>query len=70
MMNIPLLNSFVKETLRIYPPMAPFSTRFAEQDYCYDGVTIPAGTGIFVGVYQLQNDPEVWHQPDVFDAYR
>ena len=69
-MNNKFLNAFVKETLRLYPPMAPFVTRVAKSDYVYKGMTIPKGCGIFVGVYQVQTDPNLWSEPEKFDPTR
>ncbi|KAI1298150.1 Thromboxane-A synthase [Halotydeus destructor] len=68
--ELPLLEAFIKETFRLYPPLAPFVTRTSNTDYQYKDMTIPAGTGIHVGVQQLQYDPKYWPEPTVFDPER
>ncbi len=64
--KIPLLNHIIKETLRMFPPAAPFTTRVADEDYEYEGVVIPKGTGVFIGVSSIHNDPTLWPEPDKF----
>ncbi|KAI1298149.1 Thromboxane-A synthase [Halotydeus destructor] len=68
--DLPLLDAFVKETLRLYPPVAPFVNRVGDIDYTYKGMTIPAGTGIHVGTQYLQLDPRYWPEPSKFDPQR
>ncbi|KAI1285102.1 Cytochrome P450 6B1 [Halotydeus destructor] len=68
--GLPLLEAFMKETLRLFPPLAPFVNRTADTDYRYNDMTIPAGAGIFVGVHRLHNDETSWPEPSTFDPER
>ncbi|KAG4072232.1 hypothetical protein HA402_005954 [Bradysia odoriphaga] len=64
--EIPLINHIVKETLRMFPPASPFVTRVANEDYEYEGVVIPKGSAIFIGVNSIHNDPKLWPEPEKF----
>lgn len=64
--RIPLLNHVIKETLRMYPPVSPFMSRVAEKDYEYEGIVIPKGTGVLIGVSAIHNDPQFWPEPEKF----
>ncbi|KAI1300129.1 Thromboxane-A synthase [Halotydeus destructor] len=68
--ELPLLAAFMKESLRMFPPLAPFVSRTAAANYEYNGMTIPAGAGIYVGVNQLHYDKRYWPDPMTFDPER
>lgn len=68
--NVPLLNNVIKETLRIYPPASHFTTRVAAENYEYEGLVIPKGTGVFIGVNSIHNDPSLWQEPEKFRPER
>ncbi len=48
--KVPLLLHVIKETLRMFPPVMPFTTRVPNKDYEYKGIVIPKGTTVFIGV--------------------
>lgn len=68
--KVPLLNNIVKETLRMFPPASPSTTRIGTEDYKYGSITIPKGTPIFVGVSSIHKDPMVWTDPEKFQPDR
>ncbi|KAG4079242.1 hypothetical protein HA402_006965 [Bradysia odoriphaga] len=68
--SIPLLNHIVKETLRMFPPAAPFTARVANENYEYQGIVIPKGAGVFIGVSAIHNDPKLWPEPEEFRPER
>ena len=63
------------ETLRIYP-ILPFLDRTCFSDYELPSpsgngtITLPAGTGVFVSVLGIQNDPQYFPEPEKFDPDR
>lgn len=59
------------ETLRKYPLLSAL-TRQAMKDYTFKGtkLSIPKNTVVWIPVYGLQNDPNVYPKPDVFDPER
>ncbi|KAI9495418.1 cytochrome P450 [Zychaea mexicana] len=64
------LNMVIKETLRIMPPAVTTIARIATEDTELSGVFIPKGTRVAVDVFELQRNPQVWKNPDVFDPER
>lgn len=64
--NLSYLQAVVKETLRIYPP-APFLVPHeAMEDCAIGGYHIPKGTQLYVNVWKLHRDPQVWPNPEKF----
>lgn len=62
---------FPLETLRKYPVLVWLS-RTALVDYTFSGtkIIIPRGQQVFIPVYAIQMDPEVYPNPQVFDPER
>jgi len=69
--QFPRLEAVVKETLRLYPPVA-LTIREADRDIeLPDGKgIIPVGTHLCVSVFGLHRDPEFWEQPNEFRPER
>jgi cytochrome P450 family 6 len=63
------------ETLRKYPVL-PFLERKCRSDYELPApngngtITLPVGTGVYIPVLALQNDPTYFPEPDKFDPER
>ncbi len=68
--KVPLLLRIINETLRIFPPAMPFTARVANEDYEYEGITIPKGATVFIGVSSIHNDPKLWPEPEKFRPER
>lgn len=64
------MEAVIYETMRILPPVTLFVTRTCLSDFKYKDITIPAGAGITVPVYQLHHDPRNWEEPEKFDPER
>ncbi|KAK3415208.1 hypothetical protein EUGRSUZ_H00761 [Eucalyptus grandis] len=60
------LQAIVKETLRLYPPGPLSIPHEARADCNVRGYLIPKGTRIFVNVWKLHRDPQVWSDPEKF----
>lgn len=56
------LQAVLKESMRIYPA-APLLTREAIADCTVGGYQILTGTQLFVNMYKIQRDPELWPDP-------
>lgn len=44
--------------------------RVAKNDIVISGLHIPKGMVIGIPIYSLQNDPEIWPNPEKFDPER
>ncbi len=67
--RLPLLNGFIEETLRLYPPI-PMLARHAVSPDEIDSLSVEPGDLIFVSVVGVHRDPGTWTEPDVFSFYR
>jgi len=63
------LKAVIKETLRMYPPVAIVIRKF-EKDFTYKGYTVPAGTPCTISPYLLHHNPQLWEDPEVFKPER
>ncbi|XP_050488656.1 uncharacterized protein LOC126872590 [Bombus huntii] len=65
------LDKVLKETLRKYPPL-PMLNRQAMENYTFrdTNISIPKGTDIFIPIYAIQNDSNVYPDPEKFDPER
>ena len=65
------LEKVFKETLRKYPPV-PILTRDATDDYTFNGtkVFIPKKTKLWIPMYAIHWDPNVYPNPEKFDPER
>ncbi|KAK9307618.1 hypothetical protein QLX08_002207 [Tetragonisca angustula] len=65
------LDKVFKETLRKYP-ILPMLNRRAMVNYTFRDmkITIPKGTKIWVPVYGIQHDPNIYPDPEKFDPER
>lgn len=68
--KVPLLVNVIKESLRMFPPVSPFTTRVASRDYKYEDILIPKGTSIYIAVHSIHNDPDLWPEPEAFRPER
>lgn len=68
--KVALLKNVIMETLRMYPPVSPFTSRLVGEDYEYDGIRIPKGSSVFIGVAAIHNDAVLWPEPEKFKPER
>ncbi|XP_022940482.1 cytochrome P450 CYP82D47-like isoform X3 [Cucurbita moschata] len=64
--NLIYLQAVVKETLRMYPAGPLSVPRESIEDCTVAGYHIPAKTRLWVNLYKLQRDPNVWENPNEF----
>ncbi|CAI7602509.1 unnamed protein product [Penicillium glandicola] len=68
---MPKLDSFIRETLRLSPPVMYTVQRKAMQDITIPGgATLPAGQKVMAPTFALMRDPDIYCSPDSFDPYR
>ncbi len=59
----------IEEAMRLYPPLW-LMTRKAVHDDRLGGYFVPAGTEIYIPMYFIQRNPDLWDDPDQFDPDR
>ncbi|KAJ8683698.1 hypothetical protein QAD02_019490 [Eretmocerus hayati] len=69
--NMPYADMVIQESMRIYPILS-WLDRVAENDYTFSGtdITIKKGTPVILPTRALQMDPELFHDPEIFDPER
>ncbi|CDH52107.1 cytochrome p450 [Lichtheimia corymbifera JMRC:FSU:9682] len=70
MRSLSFINMVIKETLRLNPPAVSIIPREATRDTELNGVFIPKGTRVSLDIIDLQRNPAVWQDPDVFRPER
>lgn len=69
--ELPLLNSFIKESMRLHPADSITLRRKAIETYTFeDGTVIPRGSWACVPLRILQRDPKTYADPQVFNGHR
>ncbi|KAJ9189121.1 hypothetical protein P3X46_000452 [Hevea brasiliensis] len=71
--DLPKLNylqSIISENLRLYP-VAPLLAPHLSSDGCaIEGFNVPSDTMLFVNVWAIQRDPNLWEDPTSFKPER
>ncbi|KAF9620417.1 hypothetical protein IFM89_012594 [Coptis chinensis] len=68
--NLPYIQAIIKETMRLYPP-GPVFERECSEDCEVGGFRVPAGTRLWINLWKLQRDPNVWPKdPQEFQPER
>ena len=67
--QMPYLRAWVRETLRLYPPLTILS-RISSKDLSLSGYQIPAGTELHMHIYHMSRDENVFLQPTAFRPER
>jgi len=67
--RLPLLNGFIDETLRLYPPI-PMLGRIAKSSDTLDKLPVEPETLILVSITGVQRDEKLWPDADTFSAAR
>jgi cytochrome P450 len=65
-----LVKNVVEETLRYWGPVETALPRYASEEIAVDGVAIPRGEMVLVGLASANHDPDRFVRPDSFDIMR
>ena len=61
--------NFVHELLRIYPPAWAIS-REVKENVELGGRILKKGSTVFVPIYTMHHDPQLWEEPELFNPER
>lgn len=67
--EIPSLESFIEEVLRLHPPLVLLMRRVIE-DINYNGTLIETGKTVAISIYGSHRNSEYFPDPDRFDSHR
>lgn len=67
--QLPLLERVIKESMRVLSPV-PWNGRITSQSTTLGGYDLPAGTEVFISIYQTHQIPELYPEPQVFNPRR
>ncbi|XP_072035784.1 cytochrome P450 4F12-like [Amphiura filiformis] len=64
------LTQFIKESMRLYPPVPAIGRDIKSSIKLPDGRIIPEGMSVIIDIINLHHNPNVWKDPEVFDPER
>lgn len=68
--EMPVLEGFVNETLRLHPPLLTLMRQVVNQPFEYEGNVFEVGTNLVISPYVSHRLPEHFPDPERFDPHR
>ncbi|XP_029308135.1 cytochrome P450 4B1-like [Cottoperca gobio] len=68
--KIPYTTMFIKESLRLHPPVPGLARLTTKPMTFCDGRTLPKGSQVAISLFTLHRNATVWENPEVFDPLR
>ncbi|KAK8482901.1 hypothetical protein V6N11_081576 [Hibiscus sabdariffa] len=68
--SLSYLNAVIKESFRMHPPLPLIFPRCCGQSLVLGGYTIPKGSRVFLNMWSINMDPNVWDNPSEFQSER
>ncbi|CAM6075255.1 unnamed protein product [Sphagnum tenellum] len=68
--HLPYLQAILKENFRIHPPAPIMAPHRSIQPCQVEGYNLPTNTQVFVNLWAIGRDPNVWERPLEFDPDR
>ncbi|XP_069340473.1 cytochrome P450 4F3-like [Eulemur rufifrons] len=65
--QLPFLTMYIKESLRLHPPVTVISCRCTQDIVLPDGQVIPKGVICLISIFGTHHNPAVWPDPEVYD---
>jgi len=63
--ELPYIDGFIKEGLRIFPPVPLMLSRKVEKETVIGNVQVPAGTYLDLNCIAMTHNPKIWGDPEV-----
>ncbi|XP_075040092.1 cytochrome P450 4B1-like [Mixophyes fleayi] len=68
--KMPYTSMFIKESLRLYPPVPGVARKLGQPITFCDGRSLPEGSLVIISLYCINRSADIWKDPEVFDPLR